>query len=277
MRLTDFLEGAGKIVAFYPGLKRVTGSVTASLLLSQLFYWCDKTKDKDGWIYKTNYDLEEETSLSVYEQQTAKKTLIELGLLEEEFKRLDHTMRFRLNLKKLNELWEESSGKYPRPIDKPLSLKDFQNPELHKNDPVLPPLQSRTDAIKKGDLVDGFLHYNTNEGAKREEIKNNIRNQIENLLHINTANSKWDKFVDFAYTRQEKFNEPVGKWILWAIKNNFNPIYWTPEKCQTTYPQAFVEDTVNKPREDFVEKQPVQIEEHYDPMPEKAKPKRKLY
>jgi hypothetical protein len=282
MRLTDFLKDAGKIVAFYPGLKRVTGSVTASLLLSQLFYWCDKTKDKDGWIYKTNYDLEEETSLSVYEQQTARKTLVDLKILEEEFKRLDHTMRFRLNLDRLNELWEQTSGKYERPTptgEQPVaSLKDYQNPNLHKDDPVLPPLPPRTSATKKGDLVDGFLHYNTSNSAKREEIKDDIRNQIENLLHINTANnSRWDKFIDYAYTRQEKFNEPIGKWILWAIKNNFNPMYWTPEKCQTVYPQAFIEDTVNKPREDFIEKLPEQKEEHYDPMPEKAKPKRKLY
>jgi hypothetical protein len=281
MRLSEYIIDVGKMIAFYPGLRRVTNSLTASVLLCQLIYWCDKTKDKDGWIYKTNYDLEEETSLTIYEQQTARKVLVDLKILEEEFKRLDHTMRYRLNLDRLNDLWDQTSGKYERPTvvgEQPvLSLKDFQNPELHKNDPVLPLLPPRTDAKKKGDLVDGFLHFNTNEGAKREEIKNNMHNQIENLLHINTGNPKWDKFIDYAYIRQEKFNEPIGKWILWAIKNNFSPIYWTPEKCQTTYPQAFVEDTVNKPREDFVEKQPVQIEEHYDPMPEKAKPKRKLY
>jgi hypothetical protein len=283
MRLTDFLEDAGKIVAFYPGLKRVTGSVTASLLLSQLFYWCDKTKDKDGWIYKTNYDLEEETSLSVYEQQTARKVLIELGILEEEFKRLDHTMRFRLNLDRLNDLWEKSSGKNERAAivgQQPMSLKDFQNPELHKNDPVLPPLPPPANVInvKKGDMMDGIVNYALSKAAKKEAIKTDIRNQIENLLHINTGNnSEWDGFIDYAYIRQENFNEPINKWILWAIKNNFNPMFWTPKKCRTMYPQAFVEDTVNKPREDFVEKQPEQKEEHYDPMPEKAKPKRRLY
>jgi hypothetical protein len=277
MRLTDFLKDAGKIVAFYPGLKRVTGSVTASLLLSQLFYWCDKTKDNEGWIYKTNYDLEEETSLSVYEQQTARKILIELGILEEEFKRLDHTMRFRLNLDKLNELWEQSSGKYTRETqEKSVSLKDFQNPELHKDDPLITPAV-RKPLEKKGDMMDGILKYGLGEGAKKEDIKNNIRNQIENLMHVNTDNSKWDKFIDFVYTRQVKFNEPIGIFITWAIKSGWNPIYWTPEKMQTLYPQAFVEDTKNKPREDFVEEPEIVEKKDKAPMPEELKTKRKLY
>lgn len=280
MRLSNYIIDLGRTIAFYPGLRRVTNSINATILLCQLIYWCDKTKDKDGWIYKTNYELEDETGLSVYEQQTARKILVDLKILEEEFKRLDHTMRFRLNLEVLNDLWEMTSGKYERPMivgERPLDLKDFQNPELHKNDPVLP-TPTRKPVEKKGDMMDGILHYAIeSEGSKKELVKNDIRNKIENLLHINTNNSKWDRFINFVYDRQIHHDEPVDRFILWAIKNNFNPIYWTPEKCQTVYPQAFLEDTVNKPREDFVEEPEKEEKKDYAPMPEELKTKRKLY
>lgn len=281
MRLSNYILDLGRTIAFYPGLKRVTNSTNATILLCQLIYWCDKTKDKEGWIYKTNYELEDETGLTVYEQQTARKILIDLKILEEEFKRLDHTMRYRLNLEVLNDLWDMTSGKYERPMvvgERPMDLKDFQNPELHKNDPP-PSNLKRAPIEKKGDIMDGMIQYGVlGEGVKKENIKNGIRNKIENLLHINTNNSKWDKFINFVYDRQEHHDEPVDKFILWAIKNNFNPIYWTPEKCQTVYPQAFLEDTVNKPREDFVEEEPEKEEKKdFAPMPEELKTKRKLY
>jgi hypothetical protein len=51
MKLTDFLQDVGRPVAFYPSLRRITGSTTATLFLCQLIYWKGKEADKEGWIY----------------------------------------------------------------------------------------------------------------------------------------------------------------------------------------------------------------------------------
>lgn len=105
MKLTDFLENVGRSVAYYPGLKKLTGSATATILLCQFIYWRGKESDPEGWLFKTADELEGETGLSYNEQRTARKSLIEAGFLEENYARLDHQMRFRLNLDNINSKW----------------------------------------------------------------------------------------------------------------------------------------------------------------------------
>lgn len=252
MRLSEFIIGVGRTIAYYPNLKNVTGSTTATILLCQLIYWIDKTND--GWIYKDSMELEEETGLSYYEQQTARKALIDLGIIEEQYKRLDHKISFRLHLDVLNDLWDD----YYNP-NKPREPKPAQN--------------------KKGDLMDGILAYGMESpGVKKENVKNEIREKLESQLHVNLGALKWEKFIDYVYSRQVRHNEPVDKFILWIkeeMKDGFKSTYWTPEKLTMLYPQAFVEDTSQK---EFLPK-PVKIEEEDDnvPMPEYAKNKKNLY
>lgn len=287
MKLTNYILDLGRVVAYYPNLKKVTGSTTASILLCQLLYWCDKTNT--GWIYKDSFDIEEETGLSIYEQQTARKVLIELNILSEEYKRLDHKIAFRINQEVLNDLWEQETGteskprftkkleeEKPIPINQPVDLRDFQNPEFHKNDVVSATPITSIPTEKKGDLVDGILFYAQTPGARKEMIKNEIRNKMESKFHINMDNKKWEHFIEYVYGRQERHNEPADRFIEYALKKGFDPMYWTPEKCQTMYPQAFIEEK-DKIREDFVQKPPEHIEEDYADMPEHLKKKKKLY
>ncbi len=105
MKLTEFITDIGRPVAFYPGLRKITGSTTATLLLCQLIYWTGKQADPDGWIYKTSDDIEDETGLSYDEQSTARKQLVRFGFIEEQYKRLDHQMAFRIMANAINDNW----------------------------------------------------------------------------------------------------------------------------------------------------------------------------
>jgi hypothetical protein len=69
-----------RVVAYHPSFAAIAGGVTAGLFLAQLFYWHDKGSDPDGWIYKTQAEWEEETGLSRWEQETARRRLRERGL-----------------------------------------------------------------------------------------------------------------------------------------------------------------------------------------------------
>jgi hypothetical protein len=282
-RLTNYIIDLGRAVAYHPGLRPITGSITATVLLSQFIYWIDKTKS--GWIYKDSYDIEVETGLSVYEQQTARKALIEKGILSEEYKRLDHKIAFRVNEDVLNDLWEEETRtkskprftnkeeeeEKPIPIPQPVSLRDFQDPSLHPDHPA-----HNSAMEKKGDLVDAFIDFAKSPGARKEIIKNEIIEKIEKKLHINVSNKGWKEFIEYVYTRQERHNEPIDKFINWMLENESNPKYWTPQRFQMFYPQAFVGEQ-DKIREDFVEKPPEHVEENYAEMPEHLKKKKKLY
>lgn len=70
-------------IAFHRVFVDLTGSVVAALMLSQAYYWTPRTSESDGWFYKTQAEWEEETGLSRYEQEGARRTLRERGLMDE--------------------------------------------------------------------------------------------------------------------------------------------------------------------------------------------------
>lgn len=84
-------------VAFYPDFAAIGGSVTAGVLLSQLFYWKDKETDPDGWIYKTQKHWKDEICLSRPEQETARRKLREAGILQEKLKGNPAKLYYRID------------------------------------------------------------------------------------------------------------------------------------------------------------------------------------
>lgn len=105
MKLTDFLQDVGRPIAYYPSLRKITGSTNATILLCQFIYWRGKESDPEGWLYKDAETIEIETGLSYEEQKAARRRLIETNLLEEYYARLEHQMWFRLILDTINEKW----------------------------------------------------------------------------------------------------------------------------------------------------------------------------
>lgn len=72
-------------IAFQRSFIRLNIGVTAALFLSQMTYWTNRSDD-DGWVYKTQDEWEEETGLSRYEQEGARKKLRSIGVLLEKRK-----------------------------------------------------------------------------------------------------------------------------------------------------------------------------------------------
>ena len=262
MGLTRYITDLGRPIAYYPNLKNITGSTTASILLCQFLYWTDKTKD-DGWIWKTSEELEEETGLTYNEQRTARKNLVGLNLIEEEYKRLDHYIKFRVNQNAFNALWEEQGGDTALFIPgagqekseqkKPEQKKPEQNEQIGELYP------------RDKDALDYALGENAEKANKIYEAKRNIIETIEKKLTLTgiAENVRWIKFVDFAYSRMQKFGEDINIFLNWTLHNEaYNPAYWTPEKMKTLWPQAFV---ANEPDEDFVRPLPEKEEVEAEP------------
>ncbi len=117
MKLTDFLDDVGRPIAYYPSLRKLTGSTTATILLCQFIYWRGKESDPEGWLYKDSEEIEKETGLSYEEQKSARARLKDRQLIEEYYARLDHQMRFRVNLDMVNELWGKGQNNLPEQAD----------------------------------------------------------------------------------------------------------------------------------------------------------------
>jgi len=84
-------------VAYHPILAKSCGGVAAALFLSQLLYWTGRGKLADGWVWKSADDMEDETGLTRNEQETARKKLKALGILEEKLKGVPATLHYRVD------------------------------------------------------------------------------------------------------------------------------------------------------------------------------------
>ena len=65
-------------IAFHRVFVTISGGVLAGLMLSQAYYWTPRGESGDGWFYKTQAEWEEETGMSRWEQETARKKLREV-------------------------------------------------------------------------------------------------------------------------------------------------------------------------------------------------------
>jgi hypothetical protein len=112
MRLSDFLDDIGRPLAYYPQLALCLGSVNATILLCQLFYWDGKQADEEGgWIYKTQAEITEETGLTRRESDTARKVLREKKVLTDKLRGVPPKIHFLINRKALDDLWD--SWRFP--------------------------------------------------------------------------------------------------------------------------------------------------------------------
>ena len=97
-------------ITFHRCLVRVTGSVTAALMLSQAMAWTeDLASEVEGWFMRSQGDWAEETGLSRWEQETARRVLRNCGLLEERKMGMPARLWFRVNRQRLGAALRELS------------------------------------------------------------------------------------------------------------------------------------------------------------------------
>jgi hypothetical protein len=92
-------------IAFHPTLARLTGSVPAALMLSQAIYWTDVVNEtqpkRGGWFFKTQAEWTRETTLSRWEQESARKLLKKWDFWSEDRRGQPARLWFCLDLEKL--------------------------------------------------------------------------------------------------------------------------------------------------------------------------------
>ncbi|MHB0777083.1 hypothetical protein [Halomonas sp. WWR20] len=103
-------EILGRVIAYYTAFTLLPGvSVPGAVFLSQAFYWSrnSKKKARNGWFYKNQRgedSWESETGLTPKQQANARKSLVEIGVLEEERRDVPAKIWYRVNCERLLEL-----------------------------------------------------------------------------------------------------------------------------------------------------------------------------
>ena len=138
-----------KPIAFNKHYVFIGCGINGAVMLSQLVYWADKSKDKNGWIYKTGKEWTEETGLTRREQDTARKNLRELGFIEEHKHGVPCKVHFRVN----------QSALYQSLIE--LAQKRQGYAQI-----------SQTECTDQPNLIGGMRQTNTENTAKNTTEKN---------------------------------------------------------------------------------------------------------
>ncbi len=144
-------------------LARLLGGINEALLFQQLAYWSDKGSDPE-WIYKTQKDIEEETTLTRTQQETARARLRKLGVIEENKKGLPAKLYFRVNWDAVFALFDDS-------------VKDAGN---------LQPRMRETDKQERGndaDRIAGFLQPLT-KSTYKEDTRDDFSNDSNDKNNI---------------------------------------------------------------------------------------------
>ena len=97
-------------IAFHRCLVQVVGSVNASLLLGQLIFWTPRAASKEGWVFKTALELEEEIGLTRREQETARRALRNLALVREKKQGIPPKIYFQVDVLALKIALEQVFG-----------------------------------------------------------------------------------------------------------------------------------------------------------------------
>ena len=95
MSLHDLLD---RPIAFQRAFVSLGAGITGALMLSQAIYWSKRTDNADGWFYKTMEEWASETGMTRSEQESARKKLVNAGVLEEKKKGVPCRLFYRVNM-----------------------------------------------------------------------------------------------------------------------------------------------------------------------------------
>lgn len=99
-----------RTIAYRRDLADIVG-VLGAIMLSQAIYWAGKTKDPEGWFYKSRDEWKEETGLTRRNQETARKAFKKTGVVQEELRGNPARLYYRVDFYKLADYfrWYETS------------------------------------------------------------------------------------------------------------------------------------------------------------------------
>lgn len=105
-----------KVIAYSPAVSKATGSIKFAVLWGQIKYWSDKTRDPEGYVYKSSAELFDEIGMSRKESDTARALGLKLGVMKSEVRGTPPTVHYLIDEDAMVELIEKYLKKNPEKI-----------------------------------------------------------------------------------------------------------------------------------------------------------------
>jgi hypothetical protein len=152
--MVDHTQQPARIIPLRPELVELTGDVISALLLQQLCYWTSRTRNADGWIYKTGPDLAEELSNGASARTINRKlaALEAAGLIRsrESVRRHSGTARDyavnRTDIRVENVVQIASDGRFPKSDNKPTNCLTSRQNDAQADKMTTPPAETPSEA-----------------------------------------------------------------------------------------------------------------------------------
>jgi hypothetical protein len=203
-RLVNATAGQGNIIAVNRFYVDLTGSLEAALLLAQIIFWSDRTKDKAGWFAKSYKEWHEEIALSEYQVRNAAKTLIEFGV-ETKLKKFNGSPTLHYRLK--SDVLSDS-------ILKILSIHPVETSETIT--------ESTTETTKEKDSTSGVADVPSAKTNGHEPTPKKARPPC-----------KWEPLHDallVAFGLEKSQMTPKADKIYWTVAHELYVVKMTPEQ-----------------------------------------------
>ena len=164
-----------RTVGYSPDLARIVGGATIGLFLSQLLFLSDKGHNPEGWVYKSEQEMGQETGLTKREQQTARRKLLALGVIAIMRGGFRNTYHFKVIWEKLYQVIAGMQRTQNAPTEKSESVQNVTT-EPVQNVPTQPPkcLQN----VSTEPVQNVATHYRDNNTENKEIEKTSRENQI---------------------------------------------------------------------------------------------------
>lgn len=204
-------------IAYHPILAKVCGSVTAALFLSQLAYWNDKGNSNDGWIWKTQAEMEDETGLTRSEQETARRILKEKGILQEDRRGVPARMWYLIDWDVLTNLIDEYEQSRLREssnldCDKPANYSEITTKTTSEINNKKPWVETANPTLSENAVCGKKLSAPNDSQKAWEELRDAL--VIVNPIVMERFGELWDEYPDL---RRHRF-------ALKAMIENANPV-----------------------------------------------------
>jgi len=206
-------------VAYHPILAKVLGGVKPALFISQLMYWTPRARDKNGWIFKSANEFEEELGMTRREQETARKILVAKGVLRHKVKGVPPVSHYQIDFARLEELLPDGTVQFrqKRQIDFDESAKSISTkaPNPNRNTETTAEITAET----------------TNIGAdKPRRVRDALFDAIVECCGVDpaTAGSSIGKVKTAMLKASPPYTpEEIRKWrAMWPAWKDSGPTLW---------------------------------------------------
>jgi sRNA-binding carbon storage regulator CsrA len=193
-KIKDMLPN--RVVGYSPDLARIVGGATIGLFLSQLLFLSDKGANIEGWVYKSEQEMGQETGLTKREQQTARRKLLALGVIAIMRGGFRNTYHFKILWEKL---YQVIAGiKRPQTVSTEKSETEQNVPTEPVQNVATQPAQWQQNVSTKWKQNVGTLYRDNNRENKETEITsrenqtiwNKTRDQLKEAQPLEEAEAR---------------------------------------------------------------------------------------